>query len=423
MSLCATTEPGRHLEAVLVLPDPTDGLWDAVNSGWAETEFPELPALSMEQDPIHRHKDVLSHTITVVANTSPRLRLRLAALFHDIAKPKTRRLTGTKVTFHHHEAAGSRMTTTRLTALGFADDLVADVARLVELSGRFHGYAHGWTDSAVRRYARDAGPLLGDLNELVRCDCTTRHPHKVRGLQRQVDDLERRIRELAAADEERRHRPRWTAPRSWNSSTCRPAPRSVAPCACFAHSNRTTPISATTTRSKRSAAGGPPRPGSWAGRWCRPSSALDPGRPLALVPPGATGAVRRGRMRSDPAGAVAGRCGNRSAPGDDVQRVGSAGRRPALRRVRRLGGADHPAPTRRGGPPGSPKRRRVRPAAEAPRNLRARHPPRWACDAKPDAEGVAILVAPITPSRAPAARTSDRAAPTPPCAGCSRGPT
>ncbi len=207
MSLCATTEPGRHLEAVLVLPDPTDGLWDAVNSGWAETEFPELPALSMEQDPIHRHKDVLSHTITVVANTSPRLRLRLAALFHDIAKPKTRRLTGTKVTFHHHEAAGSRMTTTRLTALGFADDLVADVARLVELSGRFHGYAHGWTDSAVRRYARDAGPLLGDLNELVRCDCTTRHPHKVRGLQRQVDDLERRIRELAAADEERRHRP------------------------------------------------------------------------------------------------------------------------------------------------------------------------------------------------------------------------
>lgn len=207
MATSTSVTARQHLEAVLTTDDPTDGLWEAVHSGWAERELPELPALAMEQDPIHRHKDVLSHTITVVANVSPRLRIRLAALFHDIAKPQTRRLQGSKVTFHHHEAAGARVTSRRLEAMGFDATLTEEVSRLVELSGRFHGYGQGWTDSAVRRYARDAGHLLGDLNELVRCDCTTRHPHKVRGLQRQVDDLEERIRTLALADEERRRRP------------------------------------------------------------------------------------------------------------------------------------------------------------------------------------------------------------------------
>lgn len=205
-----TADPDRERERlceVLQADDPSDGIWAAVRSGWADQHLPELPALEIEQDPVHRHKDVLAHTVIVTANVGPRLRIRLAALFHDIAKPATRRITHRGATFHHHEAAGARITARRLTTLGFDPGLTSEVARLVELSGRFHGYRNGWSDAAVRRYARDAGPLLGDLNELVRCDCTTRHPPKVLGLQQQVDDLERRIRQLADADANARQRP------------------------------------------------------------------------------------------------------------------------------------------------------------------------------------------------------------------------
>lgn len=197
----------EHLTEVLLAEDPAAGIWAAVRSGWADEHLPELPALEIEQDPVHRHKDVLAHTVIVTSNVSPRLRIRLAALFHDIAKPATRRISDGRVTFHHHEAVGARVTARRMGALGFDPELTGEVARLVELSGRFHGYRTGWSDAAVRRYARDAGPLLGDLNELVRCDCTTRHPDKVQGLQRQVDDLERRIRQLAEAEAASRQRP------------------------------------------------------------------------------------------------------------------------------------------------------------------------------------------------------------------------
>ncbi len=189
--------PADELSDVLLRPDPTDGLRRLVDSGWADVHLPELPALSIEQDPIHRHKDVFEHTLVVTANTSPRLRLRLSALLHDIAKPATKRVERQRVTFYHHEAVGSRITRKRLSALGYDQELTDDVARLVELSGRFHGYSDGWTDAAVRRYARDAGHLLGDLNELVRCDCTTRRPERVRALQRKVDAVEARIRALA----------------------------------------------------------------------------------------------------------------------------------------------------------------------------------------------------------------------------------
>jgi poly(A) polymerase len=161
----------------------------------------------MEQDPIHRHKDVLTHTLAVVDKTSAHEVLRLAALFHDIGKPRTRSYEHGGVTFRHHEAVGARMTRKRLTALGYPDDVVEDVAELVRLSGRFKGYAEGWTDSAVRRYARDAGRLLGVLNELVRCDCTTRNRSKEAGLQRDIDDLERRIKELAEEDRRAAERP------------------------------------------------------------------------------------------------------------------------------------------------------------------------------------------------------------------------
>ena len=195
------------LDVVLLQPDPTQGLWQLVDSGHAAELVPELPALRLEQDPIHRHKDVLTHTIAVVAKTPPDLRVRLAALFHDIGKPLTRAYVDGQVTFHHHEAVGAKMTRRRLRTMGYDEELVRDVTELVRLSGRFKGYAEGWSDSAVRRYARDAGHLLGDLNELVRCDCTTRNRAKAERLQEQVDDLEQRMADLAAEDRRKAERP------------------------------------------------------------------------------------------------------------------------------------------------------------------------------------------------------------------------
>ncbi len=196
------------LDAILLAVDPTDGLWEAVDSGLAEQLIPELPALRLEQDPIHRHKDVLAHTIAVTAKTRPELKIRLAALFHDIGKPATRRIDVDEgVTFRHHEAVGAKMTKKRLKEMGYDPDLTRDVAQLVRMSGRFKGYADGWSDSAVRRYARDAGHLLGDLNELIRCDCTTRNKAKAEGLQRLMDEFEARIVELARQDRMAAERP------------------------------------------------------------------------------------------------------------------------------------------------------------------------------------------------------------------------
>ena len=197
----------QELVDVLSPDDPTDALWSAFDSGRMDAIAPELSLLRMEQDPIHRHKDVLSHTIAVTAKTRPELRVRLAALFHDVGKPKTRRIDDDGVTFRHHEAVGARMARKRLEHLGFDDVLVADVTELVRMSGRFKGYTDGWNDSAVRRYAREAGPLLGDLNHLIRCDCTTRNQRKVQALQDAMDDFERRIAELAEADRRAAERP------------------------------------------------------------------------------------------------------------------------------------------------------------------------------------------------------------------------
>lgn len=198
-----TDAPGADaLSAILMAQDVSGALWSAVDSGRIDELVPELPALRMEQDPIHRHKDVLSHTIAVVAKTPDDVIVRLAALFHDIAKPRTRSFEHGGVTFRHHEVVGARMTRKRMDALGYDDATVDAVSELVRLSGRFKGYADGWSDSAVRRYARDAGPLLGRLNALIRSDCTTRNKQKAADLQSAIDDLERRIAELA--EEERR---------------------------------------------------------------------------------------------------------------------------------------------------------------------------------------------------------------------------
>lgn len=182
-------------------------LWIAVDTGLAEEFIPEIPALRLEQDPIHRHKDVLAHSIAVTQKVSPKLRLRLAALFHDVGKPATRAYENGKVTFHHHEIVGARMTERRLRELRYPSSLIEDVRQLVFLHLRFHTYAMGWTDRAVRRYVRDAGDLLEDLNELVRCDCTTRNKKKAEDLARRMDDLEQRIEELKQKEELAKIRP------------------------------------------------------------------------------------------------------------------------------------------------------------------------------------------------------------------------
>jgi poly(A) polymerase len=197
-----------ELSKLLVVDDPSAGLWFLVDTELTDEFLPELRALRLEQDPIHRHKDVLSHTVAVVAKTSPRLIVRLAALLHDVGKPKTRSIGPKGVSFHHHEVVGARMTRDRMRALRFSNEMVEDVTRLVFLHLRFHGYRGDlWSDAAVRRYARDAGPLLDDLNELTRCDCTTRNERKARMLAKRMDDLETRIAELREREELEKIRP------------------------------------------------------------------------------------------------------------------------------------------------------------------------------------------------------------------------
>ena len=159
--------------------------------------LPELSALQLEQDPVQRHKDVLHHTFAVVERVEPDPVLRLAALLHDIGKPATRQITPDGVSFHHHEVVGARMAAERLRALRYPASVVNDVVKLVELHLRFHGYGEGWTDSAVRRYVRDAGPLLDALNQLTRADCTTRDPRRAARFAALQDELEERIARLA----------------------------------------------------------------------------------------------------------------------------------------------------------------------------------------------------------------------------------
>ncbi|HJS25851.1 MAG TPA: CCA tRNA nucleotidyltransferase, partial [Actinomycetota bacterium] len=185
-----------ELSKLLLAAMPTRGLELAVRTGLADEFLPELSALRLEQDPVHRHKDVLQHTFAVVEKCEPDLTLRLAALLHDIGKPSTRQITPEGVTFHHHEVVGARMARERLQALRFPASVVDDVARLTELHLRFHGYSE-WSDSAVRRYVRDAGPLLDRLNQLTRADCTTQNRFKAKKLEALQDDLEERIARLA----------------------------------------------------------------------------------------------------------------------------------------------------------------------------------------------------------------------------------
>lgn len=192
---------------LITAPDPGPALEGLIESGLADRFIPELSGLAMEQDPVHRHKDVLAHTIAVVRKTSPDLVLRLAALFHDIGKPDTREFGPQGVTFHHHEVVGARITRKRLRELRYPRHVVEDVSKLVFLHLRPHTLKMGWTDSAVRRYVRDAGHLLDKLNELVRCDVTTANEKRARAIQRQIDELEQRIEKLKEQEELAKLRP------------------------------------------------------------------------------------------------------------------------------------------------------------------------------------------------------------------------
>jgi len=187
---------------LVMVQDPSAGLWFVNDTGLADLFLPELPAMRVEQDPIHRHKDVLTHTIAVVAKARRDQKVRLAALFHDVGKPKTRSIGGKGVSFHHHEVVGARMTRDRMRALRFSNEMVSDVTQLVYLHLRFHGFGSGeWTDAAVRRFVRDAGPLLSELLWLTRADCTTRNRRKAEALDRSIDELEARIEALKASEE------------------------------------------------------------------------------------------------------------------------------------------------------------------------------------------------------------------------------
>jgi poly(A) polymerase len=203
-----------ELVKLVLSPQPRRGLALLVETGLAEQVLPELPALRLERDEHHRHKDVYEHTLTVLEQAmaleerlndtgAPDFVVRFAALMHDVGKPRTRRFGADgAVTFHHHDVVGAKMTRKRMQALRFPGSVIDDVAKLVELHLRFHGYGSGeWTDSAVRRYIRDAGPLLDRLHVLTRADCTTRNRAKAQRLRRTYDQLEERIADLMAREE------------------------------------------------------------------------------------------------------------------------------------------------------------------------------------------------------------------------------
>jgi poly(A) polymerase len=206
-----------EITKLLMSSQPRKGITILVETGLADIALPEIPKLQLEVDEHHHHKDVYEHSITVLEQAiahedrlgGPNLVIRLAALLHDIGKPKTRALLeGGGVSFHHHEVVGARLAKNRLKALRFSNEIIEEVETLIALHLRFHGYGDGeWTDSAVRRYVRDAGELLTHLHVLTRADCTTRNARKAARLAATYDSLEARIEVLMEQEELSKIRP------------------------------------------------------------------------------------------------------------------------------------------------------------------------------------------------------------------------
>ena len=217
ISIISAERVREEFVKLLMSNNPRLGITILVDTGLADLVLPEIPKLRLEIDEHHHHKDVYEHSITVLEQAisqeeklgGPNLVIRLAALLHDIGKPKTRNLIeGGGVSFHHHEVVGARLSKARMKALRFDNDTIEAVETLVALHLRFHGYSEGeWTDSAVRRYVRDAGDLLVHLHVLTRADCTTRNAKKAERLARTYDDLEARIAKLAEEEELSKIRP------------------------------------------------------------------------------------------------------------------------------------------------------------------------------------------------------------------------
>jgi len=206
-----------EITKLLMSSQPRTGITILVETGLADFTIPEIPKLQLEVDEHHHHKDVYEHSITVLEQAialeerlgGPNLVIRLAALLHDIGKPKTRALLeGGGVSFHHHEVVGARLAKSRLKALRFSNEIIDEVETLIALHLRFHGYGDGeWTDSAVRRYVRDADELLTHLHVLTRADCTTRNARKAARLAATYDSLEARIEALMEQEELSKIRP------------------------------------------------------------------------------------------------------------------------------------------------------------------------------------------------------------------------
>jgi poly(A) polymerase len=219
---------------IIMSDNPRLGITLLVESGLADIFLPEIPKLKLEIDEHHHHKDVYEHSLTVLEQAialesrlgAANLTLRLAALLHDIGKPKTKALIpGGGVSFHHHEVVGAKMAKERLRTLRFDNHIVKDVGQLVFLHLRFHGYGSGeWTDSAVRRYVRDAGELLDHLHLLTRADCTTRNQKKAQSLANTYDQLEQRIKELMQQEELNKIRPDLTGEQIMQILSIKPSP-------------------------------------------------------------------------------------------------------------------------------------------------------------------------------------------------------
>ena len=219
---------------IIMSDNPRLGITLLVETGLADIFLPEIPKLKLEIDEHHHHKDVYEHTLTVLEQAialesrlgGPNLTLRLAALLHDIGKPKTKELiAGGGVSFHHHEVVGSRLCKERMKKLRFDNHIIKDVAQLVFLHLRFHGYGNGeWTDSAVRRYVRDAEELLIHLHLLTRADCTTRNQKKAEGLAKTYDQLEERIALLMEQEELNKIRPDLSGEQIMEILSIKPSP-------------------------------------------------------------------------------------------------------------------------------------------------------------------------------------------------------